>query len=269
MARNPATLRRFGLGVVSVPVDGHGADPAALAASGVGSRRAADPGASIPDRGDSVGRSAGSLDQLGPPATTPCSSKTTTTENSATTVNRWARWPPSTPNASSTGGRRRRRWPRACGWAGWSFPGVGSSRWWSSGPIVDRHTSALDQLALAEMITSGAYDRHVRHARMRYRRRRDLLLELLADQVPAVTRPRHRRRTPHRDRPTGRRPHRERGGRSSGPGTTWPSTVWLATATAAGPGRRRLWWWDSPPRRSTPSPSAARALAASLAGLYR
>ena len=37
------------------------------------------------------------------------------------------------------------------------------------------------------MITSGAFDRHVRHSRMRYRRRRDLLLALLADQVPAVT----------------------------------------------------------------------------------
>jgi len=54
-------------------------------------------------------------------------------------------------------------------------------------PIVDRHTGALEQLALAEMIASGAYDRHVRHSRMRYRRRRDLLLTLLADQVPAVT----------------------------------------------------------------------------------
>jgi GntR family transcriptional regulator/MocR family aminotransferase len=52
---------------------------------------------------------------------------------------------------------------------------------------VDRHTSALDQLALMEMITSGAFDRHLRHSRMRYRRRRDLLLGLLTDHVPAVT----------------------------------------------------------------------------------
>jgi GntR family transcriptional regulator/MocR family aminotransferase len=54
-------------------------------------------------------------------------------------------------------------------------------------PVVDRHTSAIDQLALAEMITSGAFDRHIRHSRMRYRRRRDLLLALLAEQAPAVT----------------------------------------------------------------------------------
>jgi GntR family transcriptional regulator/MocR family aminotransferase len=54
-------------------------------------------------------------------------------------------------------------------------------------PIVDRHTGALEQLALAEMIASGAYDRHVRLSRMRYRRRRDQLRTLLAEQVPAVT----------------------------------------------------------------------------------
>jgi GntR family transcriptional regulator / MocR family aminotransferase len=54
-------------------------------------------------------------------------------------------------------------------------------------PLVDRHTSALDQLALAELITSGAFDRHIRHSRMRYRRRRDQLLTRLAEEVPAVT----------------------------------------------------------------------------------
>jgi GntR family transcriptional regulator/MocR family aminotransferase len=53
--------------------------------------------------------------------------------------------------------------------------------------VVDRQTNGLDQLALAEMISSGAYDRHIRHSRMRYRRRRDHLLGLLGDQVPAVT----------------------------------------------------------------------------------
>jgi GntR family transcriptional regulator/MocR family aminotransferase len=47
-------------------------------------------------------------------------------------------------------------------------------------------TQALDQLALAELMTSGAYDRHVRRMRQRYRRRRDLLLGLLADRAPAL-----------------------------------------------------------------------------------
>ncbi|MFB7594090.1 PLP-dependent aminotransferase family protein [Streptomyces sp. NPDC056160] len=44
----------------------------------------------------------------------------------------------------------------------------------------------LDQLTLAEFITSGAYDRHVRAARLRYRRRRDALVEALAAEAPTV-----------------------------------------------------------------------------------
>ncbi|MFI6091607.1 PLP-dependent aminotransferase family protein [Streptomyces sp. NPDC051218] len=45
---------------------------------------------------------------------------------------------------------------------------------------------ALDQLTLAEFITSGAYDRHVRGARLRYRRRRDQLVAALAARAPEV-----------------------------------------------------------------------------------
>ncbi|MEU6087542.1 PLP-dependent aminotransferase family protein [Streptomyces sp. NPDC047085] len=44
----------------------------------------------------------------------------------------------------------------------------------------------LDQLTLAEFITSGAYDRHVRSARLRYRRRRDALTTAVADHAPEV-----------------------------------------------------------------------------------
>ncbi|MEU0524063.1 PLP-dependent aminotransferase family protein [Streptomyces niveus] len=44
--------------------------------------------------------------------------------------------------------------------------------------------SAMDQLTLAEFITSGAYDRHVRSMRLRYRRRRDQLVEALAEHAP-------------------------------------------------------------------------------------
>ncbi|MEV0205954.1 PLP-dependent aminotransferase family protein [Streptomyces sp. NPDC050788] len=44
----------------------------------------------------------------------------------------------------------------------------------------------LDQLTLAEFITSGAYDRHVRSARLRYRRRRDALVAELARRAPQV-----------------------------------------------------------------------------------
>lgn len=45
---------------------------------------------------------------------------------------------------------------------------------------------ALDQLTLAEFLTSGAYDRHVRAARLRYRRRRDALVRALAERAPDV-----------------------------------------------------------------------------------
>ena len=40
----------------------------------------------------------------------------------------------------------------------------------------DHHTESIGQLALAELIDSHAYDRHVRACRLRYRRRRDQLL---------------------------------------------------------------------------------------------
>ncbi|MEU3315217.1 PLP-dependent aminotransferase family protein [Streptomyces sp. NPDC006662] len=45
-------------------------------------------------------------------------------------------------------------------------------------------SSALEQLTLAEFLTSGAYDRHVRAMRLRYRRRRDELLAALGGRVP-------------------------------------------------------------------------------------
>ncbi|MFE3327698.1 PLP-dependent aminotransferase family protein [Streptomyces sp. NPDC059176] len=52
--------------------------------------------------------------------------------------------------------------------------------------VSDWASGALDQLTLAEFITSGAYDRHVRGMRLRYRRRRDQLVEALAERAPDV-----------------------------------------------------------------------------------
>jgi GntR family transcriptional regulator/MocR family aminotransferase len=46
--------------------------------------------------------------------------------------------------------------------------------------------SRLDQLTLAEFITSGRYDRHVRRSRLAYRRRRDRLAAALAREAPQV-----------------------------------------------------------------------------------
>ncbi|MFB8115149.1 PLP-dependent aminotransferase family protein [Streptomyces sp. NPDC055962] len=48
----------------------------------------------------------------------------------------------------------------------------------------DWMSGVTDQLTLAEFITSGAYDRHVRAMRLRYRRRRDQLVEALAERAP-------------------------------------------------------------------------------------
>jgi GntR family transcriptional regulator/MocR family aminotransferase len=51
--------------------------------------------------------------------------------------------------------------------------------------LADRQSGAIEQLALAELVDSGAFDRHIRRSRLRYRRRRDLLLAALAP-VPGV-----------------------------------------------------------------------------------
>ncbi|NNN32844.1 PLP-dependent aminotransferase family protein [Streptomyces sp. S3(2020)] len=48
----------------------------------------------------------------------------------------------------------------------------------------DHHTESIGQLALAELIGSHAYDRHVRACRLRYRRRRDQLLHRLGERRP-------------------------------------------------------------------------------------
>jgi GntR family transcriptional regulator/MocR family aminotransferase len=63
---------------------------------------------------------------------------------------------------------------------------VTPQRWTSSVRAVPRAVApgVLDQLALAEFIGSGGYDRHLRAARKRYRDRRDTLLAALAQQLP-------------------------------------------------------------------------------------
>ncbi|MEU0272497.1 PLP-dependent aminotransferase family protein [Streptomyces sp. NPDC006307] len=55
----------------------------------------------------------------------------------------------------------------------------------AKGP-VDWASGALDQLTLAEFVSSGAYDRHVRSMRLRYRRRRDQLVAALAERAPHI-----------------------------------------------------------------------------------
>jgi len=50
--------------------------------------------------------------------------------------------------------------------------------------VADNGAPTLDQLALARLIESGAYDRHLRQARRRYRARRDALVEAVARHLP-------------------------------------------------------------------------------------
>jgi len=52
--------------------------------------------------------------------------------------------------------------------------------------LLDDFSPAVDQLALAELLERGDYDRHLRRARSVYRRRRDALLDALDRQLPEL-----------------------------------------------------------------------------------
>jgi GntR family transcriptional regulator/MocR family aminotransferase len=49
---------------------------------------------------------------------------------------------------------------------------------------IDHMAPVLEQAALAELLTSGSYERHIRRNRAAYKRRRDLLVELVAEELP-------------------------------------------------------------------------------------
>ncbi|MFD4136006.1 PLP-dependent aminotransferase family protein [Streptomyces goshikiensis] len=52
--------------------------------------------------------------------------------------------------------------------------------------LRERWTSGVDQLTFADLITCGAYDRHVRQMRQRYRDRRGRLVAALAEHAPHI-----------------------------------------------------------------------------------
>ncbi|GAA1948276.1 PLP-dependent aminotransferase family protein [Amycolatopsis minnesotensis] len=52
--------------------------------------------------------------------------------------------------------------------------------------LADRSSPGLDQLALATLVESGRYDRHLRRARAEYAARRQALLAALAEHVPGL-----------------------------------------------------------------------------------
>ncbi len=53
--------------------------------------------------------------------------------------------------------------------------------------VEDVHVPATDQIAFSELLRSGAFERHVRRMRARYRARRDRLVAMLAARAPTVT----------------------------------------------------------------------------------
>jgi GntR family transcriptional regulator/MocR family aminotransferase len=60
------------------------------------------------------------------------------------------------------------------------------------GPVVEQKSLAdhgcptLDQLALARLLVNGAYDRHLRQARRRYKARRDALVQAVSSHLPGA-----------------------------------------------------------------------------------
>jgi GntR family transcriptional regulator / MocR family aminotransferase len=52
--------------------------------------------------------------------------------------------------------------------------------------LSDWQSGSLEQLALAELIRSGGYDRHIRKMRLRYRRRRDTMVAALRERTPRL-----------------------------------------------------------------------------------
>ena len=90
--------------------------------------------------------------------------------------------------------------------------------------LVSRGTPALDQLALAALMESGRYDRHLRRMREIYRRRRDAL-----DRGRGRARPR-----PAAGRPPGRLPHRARATRRCYRGRPWSSRRFAAACACTG-----------------------------------
>jgi GntR family transcriptional regulator/MocR family aminotransferase len=49
------------------------------------------------------------------------------------------------------------------------------------------YVDGITQLTMADFVTTGSYDKHIRRMRAAYRRRRDLLVSRLAALAPAVT----------------------------------------------------------------------------------
>src|SRR5262249_11166424 len=109
-------------------------------------------------------------------------SRTITTPSSATTSRRSARSRAWLPNGWRSSARRARRWRRRRGSGGPS-----RRRGPPPPPATTPRRGApprLEQLALADFLERGELDRHLRRLRLRYRRRRDALVDALGAELP-------------------------------------------------------------------------------------
>ena len=71
---------------------------------------------------------------------------------------------------------------------GWMvLPAALRDRVLSQRAVTDHGCPTIDQLALAHLLESGEYDRHLRQARRRYRARRDALAGAVAEHLPGAT----------------------------------------------------------------------------------
>ncbi len=71
---------------------------------------------------------------------------------------------------------------------GWVLPGRYQEQIEYERFLTSVTSFRLPQLAVAELLAHGGYDRHLRHARDVYRQRRDHLIDLVAEYFPAGTR---------------------------------------------------------------------------------
>ena len=97
--------------------------------------------------------------------------------------------------------------------------------------LADRGSPVLDQLAFADFLDRGEFDRHLRRMRPVYRRRRDALLAALRSRAARLRAGRHRGRPAPRRVPASRP---RRGRRWSRPprAAAWRSTGWSLPALA-------------------------------------
>ena len=158
-----------------------------------GRRRAAHPGAPVPARGRAGPGPAHAVCGVGPGHRRP---------GHRGRLRRGVPLRPATGGRAAGAGTRARglrrfgqQEPRTRIPAGLAGAARAAGRRGDRGPGADhRARQPLDQLTLAEFITSGGYDRHVRRSRLAYRRRRDRLAAALGRERPAGPGDRHRGR---------------------------------------------------------------------------